>query len=79
MKVITHSQECESRCQTSDIYSLVQRSQSETSNCISHFSVMTPGWMCVIFHVKVLILEFEKRLDTMGPFFDVEASLTIHQ
>ena len=63
----------------SDIYSLVQRSQSKTANCISHFGAMTPGWRCAGSHVEVLILEFEKRPDTMGPLFDVEVSLTTHQ
>ena len=40
---------------------------------------MTPSCRCVGSHFEVLILEFEKRLDTMGPLFDVKVSLTIHQ
>ena len=30
-------------------------------------------------HIEVLILQFEKRLDAMGPLFDVKVSLTTHQ
>ena len=40
---------------------------------------MTPDERCEVSHFKVLILQFEKRLDTMGPLFDVEVSLTTHQ
>ena len=79
VKVLTRSQECESRCQTSDIYSLVRRSWSETANCILHLGVMTPSWRCEGSHFKVLTLEFEKRLDTMGPLLDIKVNLTIHQ
>ena len=57
---------------TSDIYSLVLRLQSETANCILHLGVMTPDGRCEG-------SQFEKRLDTMRPLFDVKASLTTHQ
>ena len=40
---------------------------------------MTPDGRCEGSHFEVLILQFEKRLHTMIPLFDVKASLTTHQ